>query len=161
MSTSSKHFSAASVIITNIRAKGISGRFEWSVWEEGWRTNRNNMKETWKVIDLPISCELKAVSSITTYIKETIACIFKVKCPLEICQVKPSIEYKNLKPLPQTKQSVYRLRTENRSSILRKLLFYVGGLISFHSTVIFFIRHIWIKPVLCSRMVSLFHHTSP
>ena len=22
-------------------------------------------------------------------------------------------------------------------------------------------RHIWIKPVLCSRMVSLFHHTSP
>ena len=24
-----------------------------------------------------------------------------------------------------------------------------------------YIRHIWIKPVLCSRMVSLFHHTSP
>ena len=36
-------------------------------------------------------------------------------------------------------------------------------MISFASTVIFFIyiRHIWIKPVLCSRMVSLFHHTSP
>ena len=40
---------------------------------------------------------------------------------------------------------------------------YVGGLISFASTVIFsfYIRHIWIKPVLCSHMVSLFHHTSP
>ena len=24
-----------------------------------------------------------------------------------------------------------------------------------------YIRHIWIKPVLCSRMVSLFHHKSP
>jgi len=39
---------------------------------------------------------------------------------------------------------------------------YVGGLISFASTNIFIcIRHIWIKPVLCSCMVSLFHHTSP
>ena len=40
---------------------------------------------------------------------------------------------------------------------------YVSGLISFASTVIFscYIRHIWIKPVLCSRMVSLFHRTSP
>ena len=24
-----------------------------------------------------------------------------------------------------------------------------------------YVIHIWIKPVLCSRMVSLFHHTSP
>ena len=42
---------------------------------------------------------------------------------------------------------------------------YVGGLINFASTVIFFIyeymKHIWIKPVLCSHMVSLFHRTSP
>ena len=39
---------------------------------------------------------------------------------------------------------------------------HVGGLISFASTVIFlFTLDIWIKPVLCSRMVSLFHHTSP
>ena len=40
----------------------------------------------------------------------------------------------------------------------RNLLFYVGGLISFVSTVIFLLdtRQIWIKPVLCSRMVSLF-----
>ena len=39
---------------------------------------------------------------------------------------------------------------------------YVGGLINFASTSIFiYIRHIWIQPVLCSRMVSLFHHTSP
>jgi len=27
--------------------------------------------------------------------------------------------------------------------------------------IFIYIRHIWIKPVLCSRMVSLFHHTSP
>jgi len=27
--------------------------------------------------------------------------------------------------------------------------------------IIIYIRHIWIKPDLCSRMVSLFHHTSP
>jgi hypothetical protein len=42
---------------------------------------------------------------------------------------------------------------------------YIGGLINVASTVIFFIyqyiRHTWIKPVLCSRTVSLFHHTSP
>ena len=41
---------------------------------------------------------------------------------------------------------------------------YIGGIISFASTVIFlfiYIRHIWTKPVPCSRIVSLFHHTSP
>ena len=27
--------------------------------------------------------------------------------------------------------------------------------------IFIYIRHVWIKPVLCSRMVSLFHHTSP
>ena len=43
------------------------------------------------------------------------------------------------------------------------VFYYVRGLISFASTVVFFmyIRHIWIKPVLCSRMISVFHHTSP
>jgi len=30
-----------------------------------------------------------------------------------------------------------------------------------HCNIFIYIRHIWIKPVLCSRMVSLFHHTSP
>ena len=30
-----------------------------------------------------------------------------------------------------------------------------------HCNILIYIRHIWIKPVLCSRMVSLFHHTSP
>ena len=30
-----------------------------------------------------------------------------------------------------------------------------------HSNIFIYIRHIWIKPVLCSLMVSLFHHTSP
>ena len=30
-----------------------------------------------------------------------------------------------------------------------------------HRNIFIYIRHIWIKPVLCSRMVSLFHHTSP
>jgi len=30
-----------------------------------------------------------------------------------------------------------------------------------HCNFFIYIRHIWIKPVLCSRMVSLFHHTSP
>ena len=30
-----------------------------------------------------------------------------------------------------------------------------------HCDIFIYIRHIWIKPVLCSRMVSLFHHTSP
>ena len=30
-----------------------------------------------------------------------------------------------------------------------------------HCNIFIFIRHIWIKPVLCSRMVSLSHHTSP
>ena len=30
-----------------------------------------------------------------------------------------------------------------------------------HSNIFIYIRHIWIKPVLCSRIVSLFHHTSP
>ena len=29
-----------------------------------------------------------------------------------------------------------------------------------HRNISIYIRHIWIKPVLCSRMVSLFHHTS-
>ena len=31
----------------------------------------------------------------------------------------------------------------------------------FHCNIFIYIRYIWIKPVLCSRMVSLFHHTSP
>ena len=31
----------------------------------------------------------------------------------------------------------------------------------FHCNIFIYIRHIWIKPVLRSRMVSLFHHTSP
>ena len=30
-----------------------------------------------------------------------------------------------------------------------------------HCNIFIYIRYIWIKPVLCSRMVSLFHHTSP
>jgi len=30
-----------------------------------------------------------------------------------------------------------------------------------HCNIFIYIRHISIKPVLCSRMVSLFHHTSP
>jgi len=30
-----------------------------------------------------------------------------------------------------------------------------------HYNIFIYIRHIWIKPVLCSRMMSLFHHTSP
>ena len=30
-----------------------------------------------------------------------------------------------------------------------------------HCNIFICIRHIWIKPVMCSRMVSLFHHTSP
>ena len=29
-----------------------------------------------------------------------------------------------------------------------------------HCNIFIYIRHIWIKPVLCSRMVSLFHYTS-
>ena len=29
-----------------------------------------------------------------------------------------------------------------------------------HCNIFIYIRHIWIKPVLCSRMISLFHHTS-
>ena len=31
----------------------------------------------------------------------------------------------------------------------------------FHCNIFIYIRHIWLKPVLCSRMVSLFQHTSP
>jgi len=31
----------------------------------------------------------------------------------------------------------------------------------FHCNIFIYIRHIWIKPVLCSRMVSPFHHNSP
>jgi len=30
-----------------------------------------------------------------------------------------------------------------------------------HCNIFIYIRHIWIKPVLCSRMVSLFPHISP
>ena len=30
-----------------------------------------------------------------------------------------------------------------------------------HCNIFIYIRHSWIKPVPCSRMVSLFHHTSP
>ena len=30
-----------------------------------------------------------------------------------------------------------------------------------HCNIFIYIRHIWIKPVLCSHMVCLFHHTSP
>ena len=30
-----------------------------------------------------------------------------------------------------------------------------------HCNIFIYIRHIWIKPVLCSHMISLFHHTSP
>ena len=30
-----------------------------------------------------------------------------------------------------------------------------------HCNIFIYIRHIWVKSVLCSRMVSLFHHTSP
>ena len=30
-----------------------------------------------------------------------------------------------------------------------------------HCNIFIYIRHIWIKLFLCSRMVSLFHHTSP
>ena len=31
----------------------------------------------------------------------------------------------------------------------------------FHCNIFIYIRHIWMQPVLCSHMVSLFHHTSP
>ena len=30
-----------------------------------------------------------------------------------------------------------------------------------HCNIFICIRHIWTKPVLCSRVVSLFHHTAP
>ena len=30
-----------------------------------------------------------------------------------------------------------------------------------HCNIFIYIRHVWIKPFLCCRMVSLFHHTSP
>jgi len=30
-----------------------------------------------------------------------------------------------------------------------------------HRSIFIYIRHIWIKPVLCSCMISLFHRTSP
>ena len=30
-----------------------------------------------------------------------------------------------------------------------------------HCNIFIYIKHIWIKPFLCCRMVSLFHHTSP
>jgi len=30
-----------------------------------------------------------------------------------------------------------------------------------HCNIFIYIRYIWIKPVPCSHMVSLFHHTSP
>ena len=30
-----------------------------------------------------------------------------------------------------------------------------------HCNIFIYIRHIWVKPILCSRMVSLFHRTSP
>ena len=30
-----------------------------------------------------------------------------------------------------------------------------------HCNILIYIKHIWIKPVLCSHMVSLFHHTLP
>ena len=57
------------------------------------------------------------------------------------------------------------LQTELQWGMQNHENLYAGGLISFASSVIFFIyeyiRHIWMKPVLCSRMVSLFHHTSP
>ena len=38
-----------------------------------------------------------------------------------------------------------------------------GGASQFHlhCNIFIYIRHIWIKPVLCSRMVSLFPHTWP
>jgi len=30
-----------------------------------------------------------------------------------------------------------------------------------HCNILIYMRHIWIKQVLCSRIVSLFHHISP
>jgi len=36
-----------------------------------------------------------------------------------------------------------------------------GDKFCLHCNIFLYIRHIWIKPVLCSRTVSLFHHTSP
>ena len=43
-----------------------------------------------------------------------------------------------------------------------RMCIYVGGLNKFrlHCNIFIYIRHIWIKLVLFSRMVSLFHHTS-
>jgi len=35
-----------------------------------------------------------------------------------------------------------------------------GDRFCLHCNIFIYIRHIWIKLVLCSRMVSLFHHTS-
>ena len=51
----------------------------------------------------------------------------------------------------------------NLSSLLasRNKLRSCADKFSLHCNIFIYIRHIWIKPVLCSRMVSLFHHTSP
>jgi len=66
----------------------------------------------------------------------------------------------------QNKITGMRRKTAFRSTTDRK---YDGGPIirrwadkfCLHCNISIYNRHIWIKPVLCSRMVSLFHHTSP
>ena len=52
--------------------------------------------------------------------------------------------------------------TPNRPACSESYL-YVGGVIKFclHCNIFIYIRYIWIKPVLCCRMISLFHHISP
>ena len=54
-------------------------------------------------------------------------------------------------------QAPYNLRRQSTFTLLRRW----ADRFCLHCNIFIYIRHIRIKPVLCSRMVSFFHHTSP
>jgi len=77
-------------------------------------------------------------------------------------------KYSSTHPVLEKLQSIFSFSYEktsftsfqNTKSNYRFVLRWVDKF-CLHCNISIYIRHIWIKPVLCSRMVSLFHHTSP
>ena len=80
-----------------------------------------------------------------------------------------SVEIKNAGRYNATSKCAFMVCPGTNISLTHLVYFSVASMLTrrwadkscLHCNIFIYIRHIWIKPVLCSRMVSLFHHTSP
>ena len=57
--------------------------------------------------------------------------------------------------------NIHDLKIVRSRLILRPIVCRWADKFCLHCNIFIYIRHTWIKPVLCIRTVSIFHHTSP